>query len=81
VNQTRLESLIEVCVNVAIGWVLAIITQLIIFPLFGIHIGFGDQILISIVFTVISIGKGYVIRRWFNGRIRGISHKIATRIA
>lgn len=71
-QQSKLESLTEVCVNVAIGWVIALITQLVVFPMFGINVTVGEQLSISVIFTVVSIIRGYVIRRWFNAGI----HKI-----
>jgi hypothetical protein len=77
VNQTKLESLLEVCVNVAIGWVVALITQLVVFPLYGINVTVADQLGISVVFTVISIVRSYIIRRWFNAGI----HKLVVQFA
>ena len=74
-NQTKLESLAEVIVNVAIGWVVALITQLIVFPWFGIHITVGEQLGLSVVFTLVSIVRGYIIRRWFNAGI----HKLVVK--
>ena len=68
-NQTRLESLIEVCVGVAIGWVIALITQLIVFPKFGINVTISEQLGISVIFTIVSIIRTYVVRRWFNAGI------------
>lgn len=71
-QQSKLESLAEVFLNVAIGWVIALITQLVVFPMFGIHVTVGEQLSISVIFTVVSIIRGYIIRRWFNAGI----HKI-----
>lgn len=72
-NQTKLESLAEVIINVAIGWVIALLTQLIVFPLFGINVTVGEQLSISVIFTAVSIIRSYVIRRWFNAGI----HRLA----
>lgn len=72
-SQSKTQSLVEVIINVVVGYVIATFTQIIIFPMFDIHIGLGDQMMISLVFTIISIIRGYVIRRWFNARI----HKFA----
>lgn len=68
-NQTKLESLAEVIINVAIGWVIALLTQLIVFPMFGINVTVGEQLSISVIFTAVSIARTYVIRRWFNAGI------------
>jgi len=59
-------SLVESLVNVAIGYGVALLSQIIIFPFFGIHIPLLDNILIGFWFTVISIARSYVVRRWFN---------------
>lgn len=72
-NQTKLESLAEVLINIAIGWVIGLLTQLLIFPVYNIHVSFSDQFWISVVFTVVSIIRSYIIRRWFNAGI----HKVA----
>jgi len=72
-NQTKLESLAEVIINVIIGWCIGLLTQLAVFPLFNIHVTFSDQFWISVVFTVVSIVRSYAIRRWFNAGI----HKLA----
>ena len=36
--QTRWQSFFESCINVAIGYGVALMSQILIFPLFGIHI-------------------------------------------
>jgi hypothetical protein len=74
-NQTKLESLTEVIINVIIGWIIGLLTQLLVFPIFDIHISFGDQFWISVVFTVVSIVRSYAIRRWFNAGI----HKVVVK--
>jgi hypothetical protein len=39
---------------------------MVILPLFGYPISVADSIYISILFTLISIIRGYVVRRYFN---------------
>jgi hypothetical protein len=68
-NQSRLESLAEIGVNVVIGWVIGLTAQVFFFPVIGIEATFSQNFISSIVFTVISIVRGYVIRRWFNAGI------------
>ena len=36
--QTRWQSFFESCINVAIGYGVTLMSQILIFPLFGIHI-------------------------------------------
>jgi len=67
-GQTRIGSFIESITNVLIGYVIAILTQLFVFPLYGIKIHIGTNLKIGFWFTIISIIRSYAIRRWFNFR-------------
>lgn len=77
VNQTRLSSLIEAFINIVIGYIVALASQLFIFPLLGIIISLETNLLIGAWFTFISLIRSYVIRRWFNARL----HKTAMKLA
>ena len=76
-NQTRIGSLIESFMNIAIGYLVALLSQIIIFPMFDIHVSLSDNLLIGAYFTLISLVRSYVIRRWFNARL----HKAAQSLA
>ena len=65
-GQLRRHSFAEACVNVAIGYSVALASQLVIFPLYGIHVGLGTNVAIGAWFTVISIARSYLLRRAFN---------------
>jgi hypothetical protein len=39
--------------------------QIVVFPVFGIHIALGDQLAIGLAFTGVSLVRGYVLRRLF----------------
>lgn len=64
--QTKTQSLIESAINILIGYFVALLSQLIIFPMFDIHIGLGDNLMIGAWFTLISLVRSYAVRRWFN---------------
>lgn len=64
--QTRRQSLSETAASVAIGYLVALVSQLAIFPLFGIQIAMTDNLMIGAWFIVISIVRGYYVRRFFN---------------
>ena len=66
--QTRTHSLVESLTNVAVGFVVALLSQLAIFPMFGIHVPFTANLQIGLWFTAISIARSYLIRRWFTRR-------------
>ena len=63
--QSRRLSLIEAVTNVAVGYVLAVITQIVVFPWFGIHPSLGENLAIGSMFTGISLLRSYALRRLF----------------
>lgn len=65
--QTKTQSLVEAGANVLVGYLVALLSQLLVFPLFGIHVPFSSNLAIGAWFTVISLIRSYVLRRWFNG--------------
>lgn len=67
-NQSRLQSAVESMANVAIGYAVAVASQTLIFPMFGINVTLSDNLLIGGYFTLISIARSYAVRRWFNRR-------------
>lgn len=67
--QTKKQSLIESFINVLIGYLTALLSQLIIFPLFDINVTFQDNLLIGLYFTIISLLRSYLVRRYFNKRV------------
>lgn len=66
--QSRTHSFIETIVNIGIGYTFNIASQLFIFPMFGIHLPFSEHLLMGLYFTVFSILRGYLVRRWFTKR-------------
>ena len=76
-SQSRIGSLIEAFINVAIGFTINYIANLLIFPLFGMHISLADNFWMGLIYTGISIVRSYAIRRWFNGRIIEAARKLA----
>jgi hypothetical protein len=64
-RQSRTMSLVESITNVVVGFLLAIATQLAVFPSFGLTVSARDNLLISGIFTVVSIGRSFALRRLF----------------
>ena len=58
-------SLVESIANIAVGYCLAVVTQLLAFPHFGLKVTITDTLAIGAVFTVVSIGRSYCLRRLF----------------
>ena len=81
-EQSKLGSLIEAAMNIAIGFVVAFLSQILVFPLVGIHgVPLATNLEIGAYFTLISLIRSYVIRRWFNARLHRAAHSIASRAA
>jgi len=76
--QTKIESLIESLINILIGYGVAIVSQVMIFPMFGVDLPLSDNLMIGAWFTAISLVRSYIIRRWFNGRIKSVSRAMAS---
>ena len=66
-SQSRVGSLAEAGLNIAIGFGINFAAQMLIFPRFGFHVTPGQSIQIGIWFTAISLVRSYILRRWFNG--------------
>ena len=64
--QSKKMSLIETLSSVAIGYIISLAAQMIIFPVFNIEVSLTDNLLIGLFFTVVSIIRGYYVRRLFN---------------
>jgi hypothetical protein len=58
-------SLIEAISNVTVGFGVALLTQVIVFPLFNIKVSLSEHLAIGGLFTLASIGRSYVLRRVF----------------
>ncbi len=66
-TQSRAMSLVESLTNVIVGYGLAVLTQIIVFPIFSIEVSVSQNLAIALIFTVVSIVRSYALRRLFNG--------------
>ena len=64
--QSRWMSLVEAVTNIVVGYGLAILTQIIVFPLFGLHVSLSENLLIGCFFVGVSLIRSFAIRRLFN---------------
>ena len=63
--QSRPLSLLEAVTNVVVGYALAVLTQLIVFPWFGLTASLQDNLGIGAAFVGISLIRSYALRRVF----------------
>lgn len=64
-KQSRFMSLVESVANVIVGYGVAVVTQILIFPVFGLHTTLAQNLKMGAVFTVVSIGRSFALRRVF----------------
>ena len=75
--QTRLSSLIEAIINVAIGFVISLILTALVLPAYGHAVTWSQNLQITGIFTISSILRSYAVRRWFNARIHAAAQRLA----
>ena len=64
-KQSRAMSLVEAVANVVVGYGVAVVTQILIFPIFGLHTTLAQNLKLGLIFTIVSIGRSYALRRLF----------------
>jgi len=64
-RQSRRMSLVEALANVAVGYGVAVATQIAVFPRFGLETTMSENLAIGAIFTVVSIVRSYSLRRVF----------------
>jgi hypothetical protein len=63
--QSRSTSLLEAVLNVSVGYLLAVLTQWVAYPLFGIQTPLTTDLAIAAIFTAVSLVRSYLLRRAF----------------
>ena len=66
--QTKKQSFIESLTSTTIGIIIGIVLNLTVLPIFGYPVSLSDSLWISVIFTIVSIIRSYIIRRWFNSK-------------
>jgi len=64
-TQSRFMSGIAAAANAAVGWCIALGTQLLLFPVVGLQVTVAQSLTISGAFTAVSLARSYVLRRLF----------------
>jgi len=79
--QTRTASLLEAGTNVLVGYLVAVLAQQLVVPLFGIETTLAEDSAIAAAFTAVSLARSYLLRRVFEriGTGRGGGSKLRRR--
>ena len=62
---TTLGRVLEAIANVAVGYGVAVITQMLIFPSFGLHTTLAQNLRMGAVLAFVGIARSYLLRRLF----------------
>jgi len=68
--QTKKQSILESLLQTTIGIILSFFIQILIYSILNIPVTFTQNIIIALIFFIVSILKNYVIRRIFNNKQR-----------
>lgn len=66
-GQAKHMSLIEVFVGTFLGFFVSVFLTFYILPIWDLHPSERQSFEIAFIFTVVSLIRGYLVRRWFNG--------------
>ena len=66
--QTKYQSFIEANTNTSLGFIVAYILTYTVLPLYGVEQSHSVSFQITLIYTIASIGRGYLVRRYFNNR-------------
>jgi len=67
-TQSRIDSFAEALTNTAIGFLVSLVTWIVVARMYGIPMSASTSLSITAIFTVVSVARQYVLRRLFDGR-------------
>ncbi len=79
-KQSRRMSLVEAVANVVVGYGVAVVAQILIFPVFGLNPTLTQNLMMGTVFSIVSITRSFALRRLFEAiRMRHAERRSAAR--
>lgn len=69
-EQSPLQSLVEAMLGTALGLAVSLLAQVWIFAWVGITVSLGDNLVIALAFTGVSVVRTYLVRRLFEALAR-----------
>ena len=69
-QQTKTHSILESITNTGIGVLTTLIFSPIIYSMIGMEYTYSQLGMATILFTILSIIRGYIVRRFFNNKIK-----------
>jgi len=81
-TQTRMQSLIEALMNVAIGFGINFAFNFVILPIVGLPMpSLQQNFVMGILFTIVSVARSYLIRRFFNSKLKAMAEMLSEKVA
>lgn len=75
-QQTKLDSFIEACINTTVGFVVQFIAAAIFLSFLGVPISATQNFILGIGMTFVSVARGYAIRRFSQRYLATLKEKI-----
>lgn len=75
-GQSPRSAIAEAWVNIAIGFTINFVANLLILPLVGAHPTFAQNFWIGWIYTAVSVVRLYAIRRCFNAHLVALTKRI-----
>ena len=75
-KQSKIDSIIESALNIAIGAGIALAAQLIWFPLIGKDFSIEENLATTAFFTIVSFLRSYFVRRFCDGKTMFLALKL-----
>ncbi len=64
-KQSRTMSMVEAFANVVVGYGVAVATQILIFPVFGLQATLAQNLKLGGIFMIVSLARSFALRRAF----------------
>jgi len=64
--QSKWQSLKETVTHVGLGYIAALATQFVVFPMYGMDVTFFEQLQIGWIFTAVALARVFLVRRYYN---------------
>jgi hypothetical protein len=69
-GQSKIGSAFEAVANIAVGAATSMVTNAVVFPMYGFHPSLADNAGIMLIYTGISFARSYCLRRVFNRGVK-----------
>ena len=75
-QQTKLDSFLEALFSTFVGFMVSLVTNMIVMPIMGIPVSFSQNIVLTIIFTFVSVARSYMVRRFANKYLTQFREKV-----